>query len=190
MFRVLFIPMAFLLVLGATTAYSFEGGLGEGDLELSARLNRSFNYLSDGTGNSAVSRDFDLATFVGVFVSDRIQVGGTLFAQFSSEDYINGEYVGGTMFGIGPNIVFNYNTQGQIVPYADIGIAVALGSGDFSGDEIVWVAPSIRGGARALIGESTSANLGFGFAHMTNTYGVTGISNYSFSVFVGVSIFK
>jgi hypothetical protein len=190
MLRILVAPMTLLFMFGATTAFSFDGGFGEGDLELNARFGFSQNHLSVDTGENDTSNDFDLATFIGVFVSDRIQVGGTIFAQFSTEEIVGGLSSGGTMIGIGPDIVFNYNTSGSIVPYVDIGIAVALGSGDGSGDEIVWIAPSVRGGARALVGDSISANFGIGFAHMSNTYGVTGVSNYSFSAFVGVSFFK
>ena len=189
MLRILLASMILLLVFGATAAFSFESGFGEGDIELNARFGFARNNLSVETGESGTSNDFDLATFIGVFVSDRIQVGGTLFAQFSTETYSGGQSVGGTMIGIGPDIVFNYNTSGSVVPYVDIGIAVALGSGDDSGDEMVWIAPSVRGGVRALIGDSASANFGIGFAHMTNTYGVPGVSNYSFSAFVGVSFF-
>jgi len=94
------------------------------------------------------------------------------------------------MFGIGPNIIFNYNTSGKIVPYVDIGLAVALGSGDLSGDKIAWIAPSIRGGVRTKVGKSISVNFGTGFAHMTNTYGVKGVSNFAFSAFLGLSFFR
>jgi len=124
-----------------------------------------------------------------VFLSDLIQIGGTLFVNYSSAEVNNSNSVSGTAFGIGPDIVFNFNNKGPVVPYIDIAVAVAIYSGDIYGEETGYILPSIQGGLRVLIGDSAAANFGVGYAHGTNTGGVDGVNNNSFGLFMGFSVF-
>lgn len=169
--------------------YAFEGGLGQGDLEINGRLAFTHSGLSqDGNGLGSTT-DLEFATFLGVFTSDQIQLGGTLFLNFNSVDPERGGSYSGTMFGLGPDLVINFNTQGPIVPFIDIGVGVAVYSGDIYGEEVGFIAPSIQGGIRALIGNAAAANFGAGYTHTINNAGVEDLNGNSLGVFVGFSVF-
>lgn len=187
--RASFAIVMMILVIGAHPVFAGEQGLYKGDFELSGRFSFNHSSLSADGGGSASSSDLELSTFGGVFLSDLIQVGGTLFVNYSSADIDNGGSVSGTAFGIGPDLVFNFNNKGPIVPYIDLAIAVAVYSGDVYGDETGYILPSIQGGLRVLIGDSAAANFGVGYAHVSNTGGYDGVTNNAVSLFAGFSVF-
>ena len=187
--RVVLITVTLFLVASISQANAFEGGLYKGDFEINGRLEFSHNSLSrDGNGLGSTS-DLELGTFMGVFLSDLIQIGGTLFVNYSSVDPDGGDSYNGTMFGIGPDIVFNFNNKGPIVPFIDIGVAIAVFSGDLYGEENGYIAPTIQGGIRALIGNSAAANFGIAYTHVINNSGVEDLNSNSLGVFVGFSVF-
>jgi hypothetical protein len=187
--RIVKVFLTMLLLVGASQASAFEGGLFKGDFEINGRLAFSHNNVSyDGDSRGSTS-DLELSTFMGVFVSDLIQLGGTLFVANSSVDPDNGDSYSGTMFGIGPDIVFNFNNEGPIVPFIDFAVAIAMYSGDIYGEETGYILPSLQVGIRALIGNSAAANFGIGYARTINNSGIEDLSSNSLSLFAGFSVF-
>lgn len=187
--RTIFTLILLFLVIGVQNVTAEEPGLHKGDLELSGRLSFNHSRLSVEGGSDVTSSNLEFGSFFGVFLSDLIQIGGTLFVDYNSWETSGHGSVSHTSFGIGPDIVFNFNNKGPLVPYIDFALAVAIYSGDSYGEEIGFILPSIQGGLRVLIGDSAAANFGVGYAHVSNVSGYDGRNKNAFSVFAGFSVF-
>jgi len=165
---------------------------GKGSVEIAPSAAYAYNKLSfRGNDDGAVTGAF-VDVLVGYYVTDMIQVGGSVLVEHSSIDPPPGAGATSTRssFGLDAGVQVNFPASGNVVPFvrAAAGFASNSGSGAF-GTESTILAPIVAGGIRWMVGDAGSVNMGVAFRHEINAFGVKDEDANVFRVFVGVSLF-
>lgn len=163
--------------------------IGAGDIELGGRLSFSHTGYSVDGDDVLATTALEFQPSIGYFTSDLFEIGGSVFLRYTSFDPDAGESASATVFGIGPDIYFNFNNDGPVVPFIGLSCAIVLFDGEGYGDETGLILPSFSAGIRAQIGDSASFNLGASYAHGINPDGVDEASSNSLGLFAGFSVF-
>ena len=101
-----------------------------------------------------------------------------------------GESWSTTSVGFEGNLTFNFQTGGQIIPFAGIGAGILTWSGDFYDDaENTLLLPSIFAGMRIPVMDAASFNISAGYTRQVNAEGSDGLDAHSFGIQFGISVF-
>ena len=165
------------LALGLANAPALGASLpGRGALELSPSLAFSYaSYFSNSSSNFSVST-LDLDAFVGYFLTDRLELGGSVL--LSHVSFSGGQ----TTVGATGGLTFNFRS-GNLAPY----LRAEFGYGATPPGETIRLFPVLEGGARVMVGNAASVNFTVGFQHESHPGGSTSLDRVL--VGVGVSIF-
>jgi hypothetical protein len=94
-----------------------------------------------------------------------------------------------TSFAGAANIVYNFSTNGQAVPYLRGGLGFGTISSGGGSSLNVSAIPVLGGGVRVLVGNSASVNFGAFYVHQSWSSGGSSVSGNEFGLTVGLSIF-
>jgi hypothetical protein len=177
-----------VLTLGpGGAAPSAAAPLGKGALEIGPSLAFSHNSYSDVSQSifftSLSTSTLDATGFVGYFVTDMVELGGSARVTYQSYDYGFGSS-SSTVAGLTGGITLNFISSGSIVPLLRGSLGVSWG-----GPENMLI-PSLEGGLRAMVGRSASVNFLVGYQHQTIPFSDVGDRSVNSVTFgVGVSVF-
>ncbi len=176
------------VVLCGSSAHA--GPMSKGTVELSPSLSFSHNSLrSNGTDDGSLTTLL-ANTQVGYCLSNLVEIIGGPLLTHQSVDPPSGGSVSATSFGLSGGVRLNFASSGNIVPFVGAAVGFASNSGDGAfGTETTTIAPILQGGIRVLVGPSGSVNLGVGYQHESNAFGVKDESSNTFAFEVGVSLF-
>lgn len=168
---------------------AFAAALEKGTVELATRFAFSHSSFSFDGNSSGTTTDADLTTSLGYSLSRLVEIQGDVLFKHSSVDPEGGESTSGGYFGFAGDIVLNFATDSNVIPYLLGGIGVVTYSGDTYGSETSMILPQLQAGIRLMIKSAASVNFGVGFSHMSNAAGVKDFSGNALAVGVGISIF-
>ena len=158
--------------------------LSEGSVEVSPSVSFSHqNFKREGYGNVETSTRLDIAPTVGFCVSRHYEVTGALLTRHQS---VNGN--SDTALGASAGLTYNFNSAGNVIPYANVGFG-ALFYGGFALDQTAVLAPMVTGGIRVLVGSTASVNMSLGYQHESNADGEFNASANRVLAGVGLSVF-
>ena len=177
----------YVLTLGPGSAGpSSAAPLGKGALEIGPSLAFSHNsHSGEPTGfflTSFSTSTLDATGFVGYFVTDMVELGGSARVTYQSYDYGFGSS-SSTVAGMTGGITLNFVSSGSIVPLLRGSLGVSWG-----GPENTLI-PSLEGGIRAMVGRSASVNFLVGYQHQSSHFDGIDRSVNSVTFGVGVSVF-
>ena len=152
---------------------------GRGTLEVSPSLAFSYaSFHSNGTSDFSATT-LDLDTYVGYFVDDRLEVGGSAILSYVS--FFGSTTTGGLTGGLTVNF-----RSGNYAPYLRASVGFLTGTGY---DQTNVLAPILEGGARVMVGKSASVNFSAGFRHQLHPGGSPVMDANTILLGVGVSLF-
>jgi hypothetical protein len=144
------------------------------------------SYAVDGN-NTGSTTELQVQEGLGYCVNDLLELNGSLVLIHQSVNPRSGTSIGGTSYGFGGSLVFNFPSKSSIIPFLQGGFALLAYSGDmYENAETTYVLPSIGVGLRFLVTESASINSGLYYQHISNALGVEDVS--ANQLYFGLSI--
>jgi hypothetical protein len=175
------LAMCALALVAAGSAARGASLPGRGALEVSpSAAFRYASYFSNGDNFSATTLNLD--AFVGYFVTDRVELGGSALVSYVS---FSGSR---TAAGMSGGLTFNFRS-GNLAPYLRASVGFQAYDYDFGGSETNHLFPMLEGGARVMIGSTASVNFAVVFQHQSHPDGSTTLEADTILLGVGVSIF-
>jgi hypothetical protein len=178
-------PIVLLLLTAPIAAFAASADqLSSGSIEFSPTVAFSHqNFKRQGYGNVETSTRLDITPTVGFCVSRHYEVTGAFLTRHQSS---NGN--SDTALGASAGLTYNFNSAGQLIPFASVGFG-ALFYGGFALDETAVLAPMVTGGLRVLVGSTAAINMSLGYQHESNADGEFNASANRVIAGVGVSLF-
>ena len=137
------------------------------------------NLKREGYGNVDRFTEFQFTPTVGFCFTDRFEATTALAIRHASQ---NGD--GETALGVQAGFLYNFPTQGQLIPFAGVGFGVLFYDG-FTFNDTAVLAPDLTGGVRILVGSAGSVNLRVSYQHESDGH----VSMNRLLGGVGVSLF-
>lgn len=171
--------------LSASVALADESPSTPGTFELSTSV--GFNRSTYNVENSDVSNSnttLNAAIGLGRSITPNTEVNGALLLQhraLASE--------GRNGFGASLGGTYNFNQQGNLIPFVAASVGGLAYSAD-SGTDKSLLLPMVRVGFRSMIGDNKSLNVSMGYQHESNSQSTVAGSSNVFDVGIGVSLFQ
>jgi hypothetical protein len=171
-------------------APSAAAPLGKGAVEIGPSLAYSHSSYSFSGSSDFSTTTVDVNGFVGYFVTDMVEVGGSLLVTYLSIDAGPSANASSTDAGLTGGITLNFVSSGNVVPFVRGSLGFTSHSGEASfGSQSTLIAPLLEGGLRAMVGRSASVNFTVGYQHHSDALGVPDESANIVTFGVGVSLF-